>query len=64
MRKRIFAGLALAIAASNAQAQETIDVSKITCEQYALFQVADPQSSPTGRGRLEVSSARRALGPV
>ena len=25
MRKRIFAGLALAIAASNAQAQETID---------------------------------------
>ena len=43
MRKRIFAGLALAIAASNAHAQETIDVSKITCEQYALFQVADPQ---------------------
>jgi hypothetical protein len=28
---------------SSSQAQTSIDVSKITCEQYNLFKVADPQ---------------------
>ena len=28
---------------SAAQAQTTIDVSKITCEQYVAFKVADPE---------------------
>ena len=30
------------IAASSTPAQVTIDVSKITCEQFLLFKVADP----------------------
>ena len=38
------AGLLLALqSAPAAQAQVTIDISKITCEQFLLFQVADPQ---------------------
>jgi acid stress chaperone HdeB len=28
---------------SNSQAQTSIDVSKISCEQYNLFKVADPE---------------------
>src|SRR4051794_25941954 len=38
------ASLLLALqSAPAAQAQVTIDMAKITCEQYLLFQVADPQ---------------------
>ena len=32
----------VAFAALPARAQVTVDVSKITCEQYILFRVADP----------------------
>jgi hypothetical protein len=32
----------MTFAASFARAQVTIDVSKITCEQYILYTVADP----------------------
>ena len=35
-------GLLLALCAA-AQAQTTIDVSKITCEQFLTFKVADPE---------------------
>jgi acid stress chaperone HdeB len=31
-------------ALSNATAQVTLDVAKISCDQYVLFQVADPQN--------------------
>ena len=34
---------ALLFLCSSSQAQTSIDVSKITCEQYNLFKVADPQ---------------------
>ena len=42
--KLVGAGLAitLLIAVPTARAQVTIDVSKITCEQFLLFKVADP----------------------
>jgi hypothetical protein len=44
IRKLAAAGLLFALqCAGSAQAQVTIDVSKITCEQFLLFQVADPQ---------------------
>jgi hypothetical protein len=42
--KRILLTLPLvALAILPARAQVTIDVSKITCEQYVLFTVADPR---------------------
>jgi acid stress chaperone HdeB len=31
------------LGAAPAQAQVTVDLAKITCEQYILFKVADPQ---------------------
>ena len=34
---------ALLFLCSSSQAQTSIDVSKITCEQYSLFKVSDPQ---------------------
>jgi len=37
------AAMLLALAGSAAQAQVQIEVSKITCEQYLLFKVADPR---------------------
>jgi hypothetical protein len=37
-----------AVAVVPAHAQVTIDVSKITCEQYILYTVADPTTSPCG----------------
>ena len=41
----ILAGLAVAaLAGSLAQAQTSIDVAKITCEQYNLFKVTDPRN--------------------
>jgi acid stress chaperone HdeB len=41
---RVLLALALvALAILPARAQVTIDVSKITCEQYVLFMVADPR---------------------
>ena len=41
---RIMPGVLLtAFALSAGQAQVAIDISKITCEQYVLFKVADPQ---------------------
>ena len=41
--KLTLAGLVLALlAAPAAQAQVTIDVSKITCEQFVLWKVTDP----------------------
>jgi hypothetical protein len=44
MPKLAAAGLMLALQSSPAaHAQVTIDMAKITCEQYLLFQVADPQ---------------------
>ena len=47
MRKLAFvsAGLMFAvIAAPAAQAQVTIDVAKITCEQFILYKVSSPQN--------------------
>src|SRR5271169_6751819 len=38
----LFALPLMALAILPARAQVTIDVSKITCEQYVLFTVADP----------------------
>jgi acid stress chaperone HdeB len=35
--------LAALVVLSNAQAQTTIDVAKITCEQFILLKVADPE---------------------
>ena len=37
-----FSGI-LTFMGSAAQAQTTIDVSKVTCEQYIAFKVADPE---------------------
>ena len=36
--------VALATCADPGQAQVTLDISKVTCEQYVLFQVGDPQN--------------------
>jgi acid stress chaperone HdeB len=42
--KRMLFGVVLAVVATSAgHAQVTMDISKITCEQYVLFKVADPQ---------------------
>ena len=42
--KRFLLGsLPAILAVSGAQAQVTMDVSKITCDQFLLFKVADPQ---------------------
>ena len=41
MRKTFFATLAIVIAAQAAQAQVTVDGSKITCEQFNVMQKAD-----------------------
>jgi acid stress chaperone HdeB len=42
--KRMLLGVVLAAVATSAgHAQVTMDISKITCEQYVLFKVADPQ---------------------
>jgi hypothetical protein len=38
-----FGLLALITGAQPSQAQVTLDVSKITCEQFILFKVTDPQ---------------------
>ena len=44
MLNRILTCVVLAAFVPSAgHAQETIDVAKITCEQYVLFKVADPQ---------------------
>jgi acid stress chaperone HdeB len=43
MAKRIILALAASLVASSASAQVTIDVSKITCNQYLQFTVADPR---------------------
>jgi len=44
MQKSIFLGTLLALlAAAPAGAQVTVDVSKITCEQYLLARVATPE---------------------
>jgi acid stress chaperone HdeB len=43
--KRVLAGLVLAALGSVlAQAQMSIDVAKITCEQYVLHQVTNPRN--------------------
>ena len=42
-RQLAFAMMLAALAIEPARAQVTIDVSKITCEQYILWQVTDPQ---------------------
>jgi hypothetical protein len=43
MLNRVLPSVVLAaLAVSAAQAQVVMDVSKITCEQYVLFKVADP----------------------
>jgi acid stress chaperone HdeB len=45
MSKLFVLGLTfVCLTAPAAQAQVQVDVSKITCEQYVLFKVADPQS--------------------
>ena len=36
-------GLTAALSAQSVQAQVSIDVSKISCEQFILFKVTDPQ---------------------
>lgn len=38
-----FGLIAILTGAQPVQAQVTIDVSKVTCEQYILFKVTDPQ---------------------
>jgi acid stress chaperone HdeB len=43
MAKRIILALAASLVASSASAQVTIDVAKITCNQYLQFTVADPR---------------------
>jgi hypothetical protein len=44
MQRLAAAGIVLALSvAAPARAQVTIDVAKITCNQFLLFQVADPQ---------------------
>jgi acid stress chaperone HdeB len=46
MRNRVFAtvGLAVALTASYAaQAQVTVDLSKVTCDQWVKYQVANPK---------------------
>jgi hypothetical protein len=41
----LFAGSALlALASAPALAQTTVDVAKITCEQYVTFKVTDPRN--------------------
>jgi hypothetical protein len=43
--KRVLAGLAFAVLGGPlAQAQTSIDLAKITCEQYILHQVTDPRN--------------------
>ena len=44
MLNRVLSGAVLAACLVSAgRAQVAVDVSKITCEQYVLFKVADPQ---------------------
>lgn len=42
MNKTVYVNAVLLFLCSAAQAQTTMDVSKITCEQYGSFKVADP----------------------
>jgi hypothetical protein len=43
--KRVFAGLALAaLGGALAQAQTSIDIAKITCEQFILYKVTAPRN--------------------
>src|SRR3954471_21826723 len=43
--RRVVVGLVLALAGgAQAQAQTSIDLSKITCEQFVLHQVTDPRN--------------------
>jgi len=43
--KRVLAGLVLAaLGSAFVQAQTSIDVAKITCEQYVLYKVTDPRN--------------------
>ena len=45
MKRMCLAVLMLAVATSlSATAQVTLDVAKITCDQFVLFSVADPQN--------------------
>jgi acid stress chaperone HdeB len=43
MGKIAYFSAILTFMGSAAQAQTTIDVSKVTCEQYIAFKVADPE---------------------
>ena len=40
---RFLSALALAVVLQPAHAQVTLDVAKITCDQFLLYQVADPR---------------------
>jgi acid stress chaperone HdeB len=43
--KRVVAGLVLAaLGSALAQAQTSIDVAKITCDQYVLYKITDPRN--------------------
>src|SRR5437588_4311079 len=44
MKLVVGAGLILAIAAPVARAQVTLDVSKITCDQFTGYKVTNPQN--------------------
>lgn len=44
MLNRMLLGIALAAVAVPASAQLTLDMSKITCEQFVLFKVGDPKN--------------------
>jgi acid stress chaperone HdeB len=49
MKKTVFVSSALAvfIASSTADAQVTVDVSKITCDQFVEYKIADPKQIAT-----------------
>jgi acid stress chaperone HdeB len=42
--KVVAAGLMLLFATVSAQAQVSIDISKITCDQFTLFRITDPRN--------------------
>jgi hypothetical protein len=46
MNKKVVLLISILLLSSNqtAQAQVTVDVSKITCEQFVLFKIADPKN--------------------
>ena len=43
IRSAVFALMLAAFAIKPAAAQVTVDVAKITCEQYVLYKIADPR---------------------